>query len=162
MLNRGFEFFETDGFYQMFGEACFDTPLHITIHSKAANRDPRDSGFCAQPGHQFQAAAIRQADIADKKIELNALRSFDRRMHVVGRGHTVTAACQQSFQGGSGVGMVIDEQNAKGALAPGRWGSGKLCGSLLRGNGFDREEKARTATTAITLSAQRAAVRLRD
>ena len=83
-------------------------------------------------------------------------------MHVEGRCHTVTAPRQQSFQGSGGVGMVIHEENAKRALAGGRWGSGKLSGLFLRGNCFDREEKARTATTAITLSAQRAAVRLRD
>ena len=70
MFNRGFEFFEVYGFHQMFRKACLDTVLNIAVHPEAADRDASYSRFCPQMGHEFQATAIRQANIADEEIEM--------------------------------------------------------------------------------------------
>jgi hypothetical protein len=70
---RGFEFFQVHRLDQMFGKSRLHAFLDVAVHSKTTDGNAADAASCAQVGHELQAAAIRQADVTDEKIELTAI-----------------------------------------------------------------------------------------
>src|ERR1700736_2304627 len=102
-----FQSFHLHWLDQMLGKSGFEAFLDVAIHAKAADGDSGNAGNRAQPGHEFGAGAIGKRDIADEKIETIAHRSFHGRANIVGSGHKMSAADEQSFQSDAGVLMIV-------------------------------------------------------
>src|SRR2546423_6418272 len=138
----------------------FQALAEVTVHSKTTDRDSANRIFCAKNPEQIHAVAIGQTDIADEQIErIAGAGLFQRVSHAVSSGDVVAAKLEETFQGGAGVRMIVDEKNAKTSRRRLRL-SGTRFLSFFQLRGFHREQKRRSAVQSVAFGNERRAMGL--
>ena len=98
----------------MLDEARLPTVFAIILHAEPAHRDAENRAVrrAPQAGQKLRAATVRETDIRDEDVELEALGDFDG-LRDAGRGaHFMTLPGQQQAQALGGIPMVINHKNA--------------------------------------------------